>query len=101
MLYNFAADSLRRLINVFYSEIESAGINNGFATNWIKLSAGVRQARQGCPLSPYLFILTAELMSNKIHQSSEVIGISLFNNEINFSQFPDDANLFCADLTSV
>ena len=55
-LYNFG-DSLRRWFSVFYTEIESAVVNNGFATNWIKPSTGVRQ---GCPLCPYLFILTAE-----------------------------------------
>ena len=96
-LYNFG-DSLRRWVSVFYTEIESAVVNNGFATNWIKPSTGVRQ---GCPLSPYLFILTAELMSNKIRQSSEVKGVSLFNSEIKLSQFADDTNLFCADLASV
>ena len=58
--------NLRRWVEVFYKDIESAILNNGFATNWIKPSVGVRQ---GCPLSPFLFILTAELMSNKIRQS--------------------------------
>ena len=48
--FNFGT-SLRKWVTVFYSNIESAVINNGFATNWFKLSKGVRQ---GCPLSPYL-----------------------------------------------
>ena len=73
-------------------------LNNGYATNWFKPSTGVRQ---GCPLSPYLFILTAELMSNKIRQSIDFKGISLFKKEIKVSQFADDTNLFCADLSSV
>ena len=91
-------EGLRRWVKVFYSEIESAAINNGFATNWIKPSTGVRQ---GCPLSPYLFILSAEIMSNKIRQCNEVHGISLFRNEIKLSQFADDTNLLCSDLISV
>ena len=49
-VYNFG-EGLRRWVKVFYSEIESAAVNNGFATNWIKHSTGVRQ---GCPLCPYL-----------------------------------------------
>jgi len=36
--------------------IESCILNNGWASNFFKLSQGVRQ---GCPLSPYIFILAA------------------------------------------
>ena len=96
-LYNFG-DSLRNWVKVFYTEIESAVINNGFATNWFKPTSGVRQ---GCPLSPYLFVLTAERMSAKIRQSNEVKGVQLHGNEITLCQFADDTNLFCADLMSV
>ena len=91
-------DSLRNWVKVFYTEIESAVINNGLATNWFKPTSGVRQ---GCPLSPYLFILTTELMSTKIRQSNEVKGDQLYGNEIKLCQFADDTNLFCADLMSV
>ena len=73
-------------------------LNNGNATNCIKPSTGVRQ---GCPLSPYPFILAAELMSMKIHQSSAVKGISIFEREIKISQFADDTNLLCLNLSSV
>ena len=91
-------DSLRNWVKVFYTDIESAILNNGYATNWIKPSTGVRQ---GCPLSHYLFILAAELMSMKICQSSAVKGISIFEREIKISQFVDDTNLLCLDLSSV
>ncbi len=46
-LFNFV-EGLRRWVTLFYSDIESVALNNGFATNWIKPSTGVRQ---GCPLS--------------------------------------------------
>ena len=39
--YNFG-ESLRRWIEVFYTDIESTVLNNGFASNWIKPSRGVR-----------------------------------------------------------
>ena len=95
--YNFG-ESLRRWIEIFYKNIESTVLNNGYASKWIKPSRGVRQ---GCPLSPFLFVLTAELMSNKIRQSDTVKGDSLCGNEIKISQFADDTNLICADIPSV
>ena len=73
-------------------------INDGFITNWFRPSKGVRQ---GCPLSPYLFILSAEILSNKIRQDFDVKGIKVFENEIKLSQFADDTTLFNADLVSL
>ena len=85
--FNFG-DSLRKWI---------AALNNGFATDWFKPSRGVRQ---GCPLSPYLFILTAEMLSNKIKQNSTIKGIRIFGSDIKLSQFAADTSLFCADVAS-
>ena len=85
-------------VNILYTNIESAVQNNGFKTNWFKPSKGVRQ---GCPLSPYLFILSAEVLSNKIRQESNVRGIKVFGKEIKLSQFADDTTLFNADIESL
>ena len=57
--------------------------------------------KQGCPLSPHLFILGAEILASKSRQNSLVKGINLFGNEIKISQFADDIKIFCADITSV
>ena len=94
---NFGTD-MKRWVSTFYSNIESTVVNNGNRTNWFKPSKGVRQ---GCPLSPYLFILSAELLANKIRQDSTVKGIKIFGNEIKLSQFADDTTLFNADLGSL
>ena len=96
-IFNFGT-SIQRWVRTFYTNIESAALNNGFLTNWFRPSRGVRQ---GCPLSPYLFILSAELMANKIRQDLHVKGIEILGNELKLSQYVDDKNLFCADLTSV
>ena len=95
--FNFGT-GIKQWISTFYTNVESAVINNGYATNWFQPSKGVRQ---GCPLSPYLFILSAEILSIRNRSDPTVKGISLFGNELKLSQFADDTNLFCADLISV
>ncbi len=96
-LFNFG-ESVKRWTSVFYTNVENAVLNNGFATKRFKPTRGVRQ---DCPLSPYLFILSAEILSSKIRQSKLVKGINIYGNEVKVNEFADDTNLFCADITSV
>ena len=96
-LFNFG-ENVKKWVRIFYANIESAVMNNGFATNWFKPTRGFRQ---GCPLSPYLFTLGAEILSNRLRQTVGIKGINLFGNEVKIDQFADDTNLFCADVTSV
>ena len=95
--FNFGSD-IKRWVSTFYTKIESTVLNNGFATNWFKPSKGVRK---GCPLSPYLFILSVEILAHKIRQEPSYSGIKIFQNEVKLSLFADDTNIFCADLASV
>ena len=51
--FNFG-QVIRRWISVLYSDVESAVLNGRYSTNYFKIARGVRQ---GCPLSPLLFVL--------------------------------------------
>lgn len=73
-------------------------MNNGFCTNYFHLSSGVRQ---GCPLSPYLFVLAVELLACKIRQDKDIQGIKIFDRELKLSQFADDTTLFNSNCNSV
>ena len=96
-LLNFG-DGVKRWISTFYNNSESSVMNNSFCTNNFKLSRGVRQ---GCPLSPYLFILAAEVLATKIRQEKSIKGINIFGNEFKISQFADDTSALCDSLSSV
>ena len=52
-----------------------------------------RGVRQGCPLSPYLFILSVEVLANAIRRDPSIKGISISQNEIKLSQYADDTTL--------
>ena len=84
-------DGIQRWISTLYTNPESSIMNNGFCTNPCKLSRGVRQ---GCPLSPCLFILSVEILACKIRQKREIQGIQVFEKDIKISQFADDTSLF-------
>ena len=73
-------------------------MNNGFCTNPFKLSRGVRQ---GYPLSPYLLVLSVEILACKIRQNREIQGIQIFEKEFKISQFADGTSLLCSSCESV
>ena len=66
-------------------------MNAGYMTDYFTVSRGVRQ---GCPLSPFLFILSVELLALKIRQEPNCKGIRLPNlQEAKISQVADDTTL--------
>ena len=77
-------------INISYNNIESCVLNNGWSTDFFKLKRGVRQ---GCPLSPYLFVLGVEILAEKIRKNETIKGITVSENEIKVSQYADDTTL--------
>jgi hypothetical protein len=68
---------------------------NGRPTNFFKASRGLRQ---GCPLSPFLYILLADSLSRKLEEErrkGKLPGLLIARGvkEINHSQFADDTLL--------
>ena len=74
-------------------------MNAGYMTDYFIVSRGVRQ---GCPLSPFLFILSVELLALKIRQEPNCKSIRLPNlQEAKISQFADDTTLISKDTNSL
>jgi len=78
-------------IQCFYNEIETCVTNNGHISKFFKPERGVRQ---GCPLSPYLFVVAAEVLSLYIKQNPNIDGIiGKSGEQYTVSQFADDTSL--------
>ena len=87
--YNFG-DSLITWVKLFYNDISSCIQNNGWSSAFFNLTRGVRQ---GCPLSPYLFILCVEILGNAIRNHDQIKGICVLGTECKLSQYADDTTL--------
>ena len=91
-------ESFVKWISVFYSNISSCVINNGFSTPLFNVERGVRQ---GDPLSPYLFIIVLELLLIKIRSNPRIKGIKFGNVEVKLAAFADDLTTFVHDKASM
>jgi len=80
-------DNLRMLIKCIYNINESCIINNGNISKYFKLTRGLRQ---GCPLSPYLFILVVELLANRVRKNDNIVGIRINEVSCKLNQYADD-----------
>ena len=81
-----------------YTSIYSCVNNNGFSTEWFQLFRGMRQ---GCPLSCLLFILCAEIMSNRIRKNDSIRGLEVGEKLHKIKQFADDCTCFLKDIPSI
>ena len=89
----------RRWVSIFYNNITSCVLKNGYASNHFFLERGVRQ---GCPLSGMLFIIAIEVLAQKIKNSNDIEGIKIQDNRIvKLSQYADDTTAILANVHSV
>ena len=80
--------SVVQWFKTFYNNIESCIY--GWASNFFSVHRGVHQ---GCPLSSYLFILSAEILAKAIRKNADIKGSMVKDTEIKLSQYADDTTL--------
>ena len=94
--FNFGP-SFIKWVSVFYSNISSCVINNGFSTPLFPVERGVRQ---GDRLSPYLFILALEVLLINIRSDPSINGIKTGDTTTKIIAFADDLTTFVQDNNS-
>ena len=88
-------------VDLFYAGVQSAVKVNGFVTPFFGLSRGVRQ---GCPLSPLLYVLYAEVLACNIRSNPVITGLSLPGSPTPLpvlSQYADDTLVVTSDAAIV
>ena len=95
--FGFGNDFVR-WIKTMFKKSQSCVMNNGTSTGYFNLERG---ARQGDPLSPYLFILALETLFIQIRSDSSIKGFRIKHIEIKLSAYADDTTFFVKDLQSL
>ena len=78
-------------VTLFYNDAKGCITNNGHMSDFFNIGRGVRQ---GCPLSPYLFICAIEILYKAINKNEDIIGLTIEQNHIKNTAFADDATFF-------
>ena len=83
-------EGLLRIVETMYNEVGARIEVNGQLTEELQTGGGVRQ---GCPLSPYLFICVLEIMAISVRENEKIEGIvePESGKEFKISLFADDA----------
>ena len=78
---------------LLYSQVSSMVMVNGFMTESFFVSRGVRQ---GCPLSPLLYVLVAESLACAVRADPSIDGFPLPDStkRVKVSQYADDTSTF-------
>ncbi|MEW8548721.1 MAG: reverse transcriptase family protein, partial [Candidatus Thiodiazotropha sp.] len=93
-------------INMIFKHAKTSILTNGFRSSFFKIS---RSMRQGCPVSPLLFILQAEPLACAIRKNRDIKGIPLpyisletgEREEAKINGYVDDSQLFVSTEDSI
>ena len=85
-------------IKILYNDIYSCVGNNGYYSDYFRVS---RSIRQGCPISALLFILVAEILAVTIRSDNKIKGIKINSTEHKLCLLADDLTLITKDLHSL
>ena len=96
-IYGYGSDFIK-WVEMLLECQESCIINGGNTTKYFKLQKG---ARQGDPISAYLFILYLEIVFILIKANKRVKRINIFQHTYLHSAYTDDTTFFLRDKRSI
>ena len=91
-VFNFGPN-IKQWVKALCNVASSCISVNGQYSQWFGIQRGVRQ---GHPLSPYLYLICAEILSLIIRNNNIIKDIRLKEKDVLLSQFADDTSL-CLD----
>ncbi len=93
--FGFGQYFIKSVKTMYCGSNSSIKLANG--TSRFEIDRGIRQ---GCPISAFLFLVVAQVLSNMINQYP-IKGIAIHERQIKISQLADDTNIFLGDSSEV
>ena len=90
IFFNFP-NCIVQWFKILYNKASSCISFNGQYSKWFNLYRG---CRQGDPISPYLYLICAEILSLMIRSNKTIKGLKLKDKDILLSLFADDTTLY-------
>ena len=94
--YGFGDDFID-WVKILLKDSESCVLNGGHTTKYFPLQRG---ARQGDPISAYLFILALDVLFTLIKSNKDISGLNIFDHDFLYTAYADDTTFFLKDLSS-
>ena len=93
-------DSFISWVEVLYNNIESRVLVNGHLSSSFPVT---RSLRQGCPLSPLLYVLCVEPFAARLRSDPHISGLSIPSHvdDVRVSQYADDTTLILTTERSI
>ena len=85
-------------IKIILANQESCVISGGSTTKYFKLEKG---ARQGDPISAYLFIIALEVLFIMLKNKADIKGLKIFDCDFLYTAYADDSTFFLSDIYSI
>ena len=85
-------------IETLISKQESCVINGGNTTQYFHLERG---ARQGDPISAYIFILALEVLSFLVRNNKDIKGLNIFDHLFLYTAYADDTTIHLENKESI
>uniref|UniRef100_A0A2D4EPT8 Reverse transcriptase domain-containing protein n=1 Tax=Micrurus corallinus TaxID=54390 RepID=A0A2D4EPT8_MICCO len=94
-IYNMnMGTNVEHIVTTIYAKQRASIIVNREMTPNIEIGKGVRQ---GCPLSPLLFIFSLEILHRRIRSNPNIKGLTIKKEEFKLQAFADDMVFFIED----
>ena len=91
LTYFEVGEEFQRWIRLSFADFRVCTQNKGYQSDYFVKGHSINQ---GCPISPYLYLVCGEILAHKLKENKDIWGITIGNLKLLLSQFGEDTVLY-------